>query len=106
MNKRVKVLVNDRLAGYLIKADHHYEYIYDKAYLTSDHATPVSLTLPLQSEPFFSEILFPFFDGLAQEGWLKEMSEKILHIDASDHFTLLVKNGRDCVGNISIEEEG
>ena len=104
MNKRVKVFVGQIFAGDLIKQDNGYTFVYDKKYLLSKDASPISLTLPLQAEPYYSQKLFPFFDGLAQEGWLKEMSERILHIDASDQFTLLVKNGRDCVGNISIEE--
>ena len=105
MRQSATVWVGAHKAGVLSRTNQGYEFIYDAKYLHNDQATPVSLSLPLQESAFYAETLFPFFDGLTQEGWLKAMSEKILHIDASNRFSLLVKNGADCIGNVSIKEE-
>ncbi len=105
MRRSATVWVGNDRAGVLTRTHNGYEFIYDKPYLLQKDASPVSLSLPLQDAVFQAEDLFPFFDGLTQEGWLKEMSEKILHIDAADRFSLLVKNGADCIGNVSILEE-
>jgi serine/threonine-protein kinase HipA len=41
--------------------------VYDKTYLEYKNAEPISLKLPLTDEPFVSNILHPFFDGLIPE---------------------------------------
>ncbi len=97
-------MVNGLYCGLLSKTSEGYEFCYDRQYLLGEKSKAVSLSLPLQQSSFFSKELFPFFAGLAQEGWLKEMSERIFHIDSSDHFSLIVKNGKDCIGNITLEE--
>lgn len=63
-----EIWVNDILAGILTEDDNGYRFNYRKDYLKQNNALAVSLTLPLQSEPFHSEHLFPFFDGLIPEG--------------------------------------
>lgn len=45
----------------------------DKAYLESENASAVSLTLPLSEEAYSSKTLFSFFDGLIPEGWLLDV---------------------------------
>ncbi|MCW3081692.1 HipA N-terminal domain-containing protein [Segetibacter sp.] len=37
---------------------------------------PVSLTLPLKDQPYTSNVMFPFFDGLIPEGWLLDIADK------------------------------
>jgi hypothetical protein len=44
----------------------------------------VNLTLPLKAEPFNSNILFPFFDGLIPEGWLLDIAERNWKLNARD----------------------
>ena len=60
-----KVFYNEVLAGIVTEDENGYSFVYDEAYLTGDHPQPVSLTLPLQREPFHSNVLFSFFDGPA-----------------------------------------
>ena len=54
-------------AGILTEDDGEYRFCYDEMYLVREDAQPISLTLPLQTEPFVSPVLFPFFDGLIPE---------------------------------------
>lgn len=70
MAREGKVYVQNKYAGQIKETDQGYEFIYDKAYLEKEDALPVSLTLPLREEPYVSNMLFPFFDGLIPEGWL------------------------------------
>ncbi len=101
--RKAKVFVNEFFAGMLIETDEGYFFNYDEDYYNSD-LTAVSLTLPKTKKQYYSKEFFNFFRGLLQEGWLKELSEDILRIDKQDEFLLLIKNGSDCVGNVSVVE--
>jgi serine/threonine-protein kinase HipA len=61
------------------------------------------MSLPLRIETFQSNRLFPFFEGLLSEGWLKRVQTVGQKIDELDSFTLLVRNGGDLVGAVSLE---
>lgn len=100
-----EIWVNKTLAGILTEDDNGYHFKYDKAYLENESTLAVSLTLPLQEEPFSSEYLFPFFDGLIPEGWLLDIAHKNWKINPRDRMGLLLTTCRDCIGNISIIEK-
>ena len=102
--RQCAVLVRSRPAGILQETDAGYLFQYDPAYLQQKDASAVSLTLPLQSEPFRSNVLFPFFDGLIPEGWLLNVVSRNWKIDLNDRFGLLLVACRDCIGNVSIRE--
>lgn len=101
-----EIWVNNQKAGMLIENDEGYIFQYDKAYLSLKNATPVSLTFPLQETPFTSDNLFPFFDGLIPEGWLLDIAQKNWKLNPRDRMGLLLTTCRDCIGNISIIENG
>ena len=82
--KQAKIYYKDILAGVLTESDDGYEFRYLQAYLASENAKPVSLTLPLQNQPYRSNVLFPFFDGLIPEGWLLDVCS-------------------DCIGAVSVK---
>ena len=59
MTHSVNVLVHDELAGVLEETNTgQYIFTYNSSYLELQ-TRPVSLTLPLRLEPYFSDILFP-----------------------------------------------
>jgi serine/threonine-protein kinase HipA len=97
-----EIWVNKQKAGMLSENDEGYIFQYDKDYLGLKEATAVSLTLPLQEEPFSSENLFPFFDGLIPEGWLLDIAQKNWKLNPRDRMGLLLATCRDCIGNISV----
>jgi serine/threonine-protein kinase HipA len=97
-----EIWVNNRLAGILTEDDYGYHFSYQEKYLKQENALPVSLTLPLQSRPFHSENLFPFFDGLIPEGWLLDIAHKNWKINPRDRMGLLLTTCKDCIGNISV----
>ena len=76
-----------------------------KAYLESENASAVSLTLPLNEEAYSSKTLFSFFDGLIPEGWLLDVVSRNWKINNRDRFGLLLVACKDCIGNVTIMEE-
>ena len=97
-----KIFFKDRYAGILEESDTGYRFHYDNAYLESDGAQPVSLTLPLTNTPYESPDLFPFFDGLIPEGWLVDIATRTANISLLDRFALLLLCCRDCIGAVSV----
>ena len=102
--RQTGVYVRDHFAGLIQETDEGYRFSYDSAYLTMDHASAVSLTLPLRAEQYTSHTLFPFFDGLIPEGWLLNVVSRNWKIDQKDRFGLLMVACHDCIGNVSIRE--
>lgn len=97
-----EIWVNSQPAGVLTEDDNGYHFKYQQEYLEQEKALPVSLTLPLQKDPFHSENLFPFFDGLIPEGWLLDIAHKNWKLNPRDRMGLLLATCRDCIGNISV----
>ena len=106
--RRAEVYLQGRLAGTLEERDAGYVFSYSPDYLALADSTAVSLSLPLQSEPFEDKRLFPFFDGLIPEGWLLDIAEHTWKLNPRDRMGLLLACCRDCIGAVSIvpmEEE-
>lgn len=90
-------------AGIIREDEDGYMFLYDPDYLLRSDARPVSLTLPLRKEPYVSQVLFPFFDGLIPEGWLLDVAIKSWKIDPGDRMGLLLACCQDCIGAVSVE---
>lgn len=103
--RKAKVYISSELAGYLTETTDGYMFLYDAGYLSGSAPKPVSLTLPVQVQPYESKNLFPFFDGLIPEGWLLDIAEKNWKLNARDRMGLLLACCRDCIGAVSIEED-
>ncbi len=99
------IYVRSTFAGVLSETDEGYAFQYDSDYLQDNHASAVSLTLPLQSEPYTSKTLFSFFDGLIPEGWLLKVVTDNWKIDSRDRFGVLLVACKDGIGNVSVREE-
>jgi serine/threonine-protein kinase HipA len=96
--RKAEVFLHDRLVGILEELDHGYRFSYRAEYLDDPKAAPVSLTLPLRTEPFEDKRLFPFFDGLIPEGWLLEIAENTWKLNPRDRMGLLLACCQDCIG--------
>jgi len=102
--RRATVYMYDKIAGILSEDDEGFHFTYDRQYLESENAEPISLTTPLKTEIFSSKILFPFFDGLIPEGWLLDIAAKNWKLDVRDRMSILLVTCMDCIGAVSIEE--
>jgi serine/threonine-protein kinase HipA len=61
----------------------------------------LSISLPVQKDPYPDRAARPFLDGLLPEGRLREQLCQQFRLDLSDVFGLLSEIGRDCAGAIS-----
>lgn len=96
------VCIQGKKAGVIRETEDGYSFSYLSDYLSGEKPLPVSLTLPLQSDPFESKTLFPFFDGLIPEGWLLDIVRTHWHIPEKDRFGVLINACRDCIGDVQI----
>lgn len=96
------VRLDGQRAGLLTEHGRTMSFQYDQAWLERKDAVPVSLTLPLRSEPYESEGLYPFFENLLPEGWLLEIATSKLKLSKDDPFGLLVATCADCIGAVEI----
>jgi serine/threonine-protein kinase HipA len=100
MNRQATVYYRDRPAGTLVELQEGgYRFVYDPNYLKQGPA--ISLTLPLQTEPFESPELFPFFAGLVPEGWYLRIVAPTIKVDETDTFGLLLYTCGNCIGAVS-----
>ncbi len=97
-SRRAIVRLDGQRVGTLIEEDRTVAFQYDEAWLQNAEAVPVSLALPLQSEPYTTTGLHPFFENLLPEGWLLEIATSKLKISKDDAFGLLVATCADCIG--------
>lgn len=103
--RRAQVLYNKRLAGILSKEKGRYYFAYSNEYLNTSGSRPVSLTLPLREQRYESDILFPAFTNIMSEGANKSIQNRMLKIDETDYFSLLLATaGRDNIGPVTFKE--
>ncbi len=100
--KAALIRFKERDAGLLSETDEGYSFSYLDDYLQSSDPSAVSMTLPLSHQPYFSKVLFPFFDGLIPEGWLLDVALRNTDISELDRFALLLLCCKECIGAVSV----
>ena len=100
MSKDLSVRLHGEEIGILRLVNGKMEFTYsEKA------KAPISLSLPLQKEPFKEKACRAFFGGLLPENPnMRELLAKKYNINISDDFKLLKAIGHDCAGAISFHE--
>ncbi len=102
--RKADVFYHERLAGVLEEMDAGFKFTYDPDFLKTGKS--ISLSLPLQSEPFESAVLFPFFAGLNSEGWYRDIVCATRKIDSRDDFGILLVTGENTIGAVTVRESG
>lgn len=102
--KEGRVYYKGVAAGMIREDEDGFTFQYDPGYLQREDAQPISLTLPLRDEPYVSNVMFPFFDGLIPEGWLLDVAIKSWKINERDRMGLLLACCNDCIGAVSVEQ--
>jgi serine/threonine-protein kinase HipA len=103
MRRQGFIYFGKKFAGILEETESGmYVFTYDPVYLAKQKSLPISLTLALRREPYESERLFSFFDGLIPEGWLLNLVTKNWKWDAKDRMGLLLLTCQDCIGAVSV----
>ena len=104
--KQGNVYYKNVLAGIVREDENGFMFQYDSGYLVREDARPISLTLPLREEPYVSQVMFPFFDGLIPEGWLLDVAVESWKINPRDRMGLLLTCCKDCIGAVSVAPIG
>jgi serine/threonine-protein kinase HipA len=99
---KADVYLWEERAGLLERTDSGYRFTYYDDYLSLEEAEPVSLTLPLTNKAYESQTLFPFFLGLIPEGWLLDLTSRVLKIDPDNVFDVLLATGSECIGAVRV----
>lgn len=81
-------------------------FSYAPEYLVRDSADALSLSLPLQSEPFNAYETRVFFENLLPPEVVRRKLEKVLQHDYRNVFAFLKELGGDCAGAISLYPDG
>ncbi|MCR5413689.1 MAG: HipA N-terminal domain-containing protein, partial [Kiritimatiellae bacterium] len=101
------IYVFDKRAGSLAEGDDgRFVFRYDASYLDEPSAIAISCTMPLKVEPYVSESLFPFFDGLIPEGWLLNIAERNWKLGDRDRMGLLLACCSSAIGAVSVRRPG
>jgi len=76
-------------------------FVYSEAWLRTRDAFPLSLTMPLESKVFPSDVIFPWLAGLLPEEQPLTVLARALGIDRSDSVAVLKEIGGDTAGALS-----
>ena len=103
--RQCEVYLHGIKAGILTETDkQNFTFVYDKAYLLNENNEAISLSLPLQAEPYRSPYLVPAFSNLLSEGENRKIQSQLLHIDAEDDFGILLHTCQfDTIGAITVK---
>lgn len=109
MKTRLRILnvfMNNTLVGQLEKTTTgHLQFIYASQWLNTPGARPLSLSLPLITQPFTGNQVYNFFDNLLPDNpQVRTRIQARFHLPTDQAFDLLASIGKDCVGAIQILE--
>ena len=80
------------------------QFSYSKEYIARDASRAISISMPIQEEPFSSECTKVFFDGLLPEGFMRKSIATNMHFAENDYLSILYYLGKECLGAIRIDE--
>lgn len=99
------IYCNGRFAGVLTEFSdlkkQFYTFKYDEAYVSGNGA-PIGYRFALTNTTFEFDTFPTFFANLVSEGWLRTHQAKKARLDKHDHFGLLLGNGKELIGAISV----
>lgn len=92
--------------GKLSLVDGRLNFCYLPGWLTRPDAVALSVSLPLQAEPFDERRARPFFAGLLPEGQLRRLIAQQFQVSGQNDFALLELLGGECAGAVTFLETG
>ncbi|HEY9222064.1 MAG TPA: HipA N-terminal domain-containing protein [Lutibacter sp.] len=102
--RSAKIFYDKTFAGKLMETDDgEYTFTYTSDYVKNFPNQFITFTLPVRSEPYTSNRLFPFFEGLIPEGWLLNIASKNWKINPNDRMGLLLACCQNCIGAVSVQ---
>lgn len=106
MSQTLNVYLHGHLTGTLIQNDRGgLAFQYDEAYLQAKPQA-ISLSLPLQTQPFEGGVVRAFFSGLLPDDIIKHRLARFLGVSEKNPFALLEVIGGECAGALSLQVPG
>jgi serine/threonine-protein kinase HipA len=108
MSRALDVFLNGNALGVLrYQAKTDLEFVYNREWLSSPTAFPISRSLPLREEPYGGASVYSYFDNLLPDVLAIRSRIAATTRAKSDHvFDLLEKVGKDCVGALQFVSTG
>ena len=78
-------------------------FSYSKEYISNNMLKPISISLPIQDDPFSPARTKNFFEGLLPEGFMRRNIAANMHFDENDYLSILYNLGKECLGAIRID---
>jgi serine/threonine-protein kinase HipA len=98
-------LFNDRV-GTLALVDGRLNFYYSQVWLLQPKAFALSVSLPLQREPFDDHKTRPYFAGILPEGKMRRLIAQQFQVSIQNDFALLDHIGGECAGAVTFLESG
>lgn len=101
---KLAIWMNNERVGELTKQTNGaHTFKYDRAWLFSRHARPISMSLPLQTGNITADAVFNFFDNLLPDSpVVRDRIVKRYQARSKQPFDLLAEIGRDSVGAVTL----
>ncbi len=105
-NSQLYVFINDFLVAKLVKhSNGSLSFRYEKTWLNTEGARPVSLSLPLVDKEYSGDVVYNFFDNLLPDNpRVRAQVQAKFQAKTSHPFDLLAMIGKDCVGAIRLTD--
>ena len=102
--RKASILYKGEEAGILTQHDDStFTLRYNDLWMADINKPAISLTLPKSQQEYYSKYLFPFFYNMLPEGSNKQVICKIMRIDSTDHFGLLLTTAKnDTIGAVRV----
>ena len=107
LKRKLDVYLRDDLVGRLWLGERRrFVFQYDTAWLKRKSPIPLSLSLPLKTEPYLDDTARPFFSNLLPEAGIRQTIARRLGISEQNDYDLLREIGGECAGAVSVLPEG
>jgi serine/threonine-protein kinase HipA len=102
--RQAEIYYKDILAGILTETDDgEYVFHYKEDYVRSFPEQFITFNMPVTSQRYISNRLFPFFEGLIPEGWLLDIASKNWKLNPNDRMGLLLACCQNCIGAVHVK---
>lgn len=101
------VYLRNRLVGRLwLDERRRFVFQYEGEWFRDPYANPLSLSLPLKTEPYTDDSARPFFANLLPEGEIRRLIAQRFGLSEKNDFALLEQIGGECAGAVSLLLQG
>lgn len=107
MTSELSIYLGDAFVGHLwLDQQRRFTFQYSANWTGNPSAIPLSISLPLRTEPFSDDAARPFFANLLPEADVRRAVARRLGISEQNDFALLEAIGGECAGAVSALPKG